>query len=142
MEDQPDTLPQYAIDLSWYQTNGISFEHQARSRLCPRCRERLRLEPNLDPLSTIVECCGNDPDFITSYTSLAEALFRLFLARGNQPAVADQLEEELRTRLGYSHGYRDISAATIQRLLEHVTSYGFGRIDQATPWSQEQLADL
>lgn len=136
MEDQPDSLPQYAIDLSWYQTNGVSFEQQARSRLCPRCRERLRLEPDLDPLLTIAQCCGDDPEFIIPYTPIAEALFRVFLARGNQPATAAELEVELRARLGYSHGHRDVSAATIQRLLEHTTSYGFGRIEEAASVDQ------
>lgn len=129
MEDQEVAQPQYAIDLHWYQAKGLSLDQLVSTCLCPQCQERYRLESGFDPWAAIAECCGNDPSFITPFTPTAEALFRLFLAEGNQPMTPAQLEEELKARLGYSRGYRDTSAATIQRLLENTTSYGFRRFD-------------
>lgn len=137
MENQEVAPSRYAIDLQWYQIMGLSFERLVQSRLCAGCLERSRLEPDFAPVKAIAECCGDDPDFITPYTPTAEAIFRLFLLNSNQPMTVAQMEEYLKGRLGYNRGYRDLSAATIQRLLDSGTSYGFSRVDEASSLSQD-----
>ncbi len=136
MENQEVTLPRYAIDVQWYQIVGLSFERVIQSRLCAGCLERSRLEPDFAPIKAIAECCGDDPDFITPYTPTAEAMFRLLLLNSNQPMTVAQIEEDLKGRLGYNQGYRDVSTTTIQRLLDSGTSYGFRQIDEALSLNQ------
>ncbi len=43
----------------------------------------------------LITHCALQPDFITEYTSLVEAVFRTFLANGNTPLSAVQLSERI-----------------------------------------------
>ena len=40
----------------------------------------------------LIEHCAKQPDFITPYTSMVEAIFRTFLANGNAPLTPKELE--------------------------------------------------
>ena len=87
------------IDLDWYQQNNRSFFTLAHSRLCSKCRERLKGEISpAELLSTIKDCCSNAPEFITRRLPILESAFRLFLANGNQPLDLEELGKQLSER--------------------------------------------
>jgi hypothetical protein len=44
---------------------------------------------------TLISHCAKQEQFITEHTTLTEALFRTFLANGNQPLSPDELAELL-----------------------------------------------
>ena len=122
--DQPK--PRWFIDLDWYQQNNCSFSTLAQGRLCAKCSQQLSAEGKeisaAELLSTIKECCGNEPEFITGQLPILESVFRLFLANGNQPLDLEELGKQLSERRG-GDTYRT-SPEIISRLLKNEQYYG------------------
>jgi len=122
--DQPK--PRWFIDLDWYQQNNHSFTILAQDCLCAKCNKQLSAEEKetsaAELLSTIKECCGNDPGFITGQLPILESVFRLFLANGNQPLDLEELGKQLSERRG-GDTYRT-SPEILSRLLKNEQYYG------------------
>ena len=118
------------IDLDWYQLNNRSFFTLARECLCPKCRERLKVEEGeiaaAELLTAIKDCCSKEPDFITGQLSISESIFRHFLANGNQPLELEELGKQLSERRG-GDPYRT-SVEVLSRLLERDQYYGLRQI--------------
>ena len=118
--------PRWFIELDWYQPNNRSFFTLARACLCPKCRERLKVEEGeisaADLLSNIRDCCSNAPDFVTGELPILESIFRLFLANGNQPLDLEELGQQLGERRG-GDTYRT-SIEVLSRLLKSDQFYG------------------
>ena len=114
------------IDLDWYQTSGRSFFVLAQERLCPKCRQQLKVEegevPAAELLAAIGDCCSKEPGFITGELPVLESIFRLFLANGNQSLDLEELGKQLSERRGRDP-YRT-SAEVLPRLLESDRYYG------------------
>ncbi len=112
--------PYYQIDRSWFEENNLSFDDVVRARMCDACRARAgaeveerapvfdkasgRMKYELrqttygsDPLKVIHEHCGRARNYINRDMPTLEAIFRIYLANGNQPLrlahVRDQLAE-------------------------------------------------
>ena len=126
--DQPK--PRWFIDLDWYQQNNHSFTTLAQDCLCAKCSKQLSAEGKevsaVELLSTIKECCGNDPEFITGQLPILESVFRLFLANGNQPLDLEELGKQLSERRG-GDTYRT-SAEILSRLLKNEQYYGLRQV--------------
>ncbi len=124
--------PRWFIDLDWYQWNKRSFFALARGRLCPECRERLKMgEAEIsaaDLLSTVRDCCSKTPGFITRELPILESVFRLFLANGNQPLDIEELGEQLSEWRG-GDTYCT-SAEILSRLLNSDEHYGLRQVAQ------------
>ena len=118
------------IDLDWYQLNNRSFFTLARECLCPKCRERLKVEEAeiaaAELLTAIKDCCSKEPDFITGQLSILESIFRHFLANGNQPLELEELGKQLSERRG-GDPYRT-SVEVLSRLLERDQYYGLRQV--------------
>ena len=116
--------PRWFIDLDWYRQNNRSFLALAQGCLCPECGERLK-EGEIsaaDLVTTIKDCCSKTPDFITGKVPILEAIFRLFLANGNQPLDLEEMGRQLSDwRGGETSG---TSAQVLSRLLERDQYYG------------------
>jgi len=115
----------YFIASAWLEENNRSFITIAWYCLCPACSKRLESELEaVTPdslLGTIKDCCSKAPNFIASKLPILEAIFRLFLANGNQPLSV----REIATRLGaYRVGLPPLSHRTLSRLLEKDNHYG------------------
>jgi len=126
-EISPDQVRQgWFIDLDWYQRNIRSFFTLAGNCLCPKCRQRLRVEereiPAAELLAAVKDCCSKEPGFITAELPILESVFRLFLANGNQPIDLDELGKQLSERRG-GETYRT-SAEILSRLLKNDQYYG------------------
>lgn len=118
------------IDLDWYQPNNRSFFTLAWNCLCPRCRQRLKVEEGeiaaVDLLTAIKDCCSEQPGFITSELPILESIFRLFLANGNQPLDLGDLGKQLSERHG-GDPYRT-SVEVLSRLLKNEQYYGLRQV--------------
>ncbi len=148
MEEQK---PRYFIDERWYTEHNKSFRAVALTRLCPSCRKKIGTEtqervPTVDargrvvfemrsvpfasnPLPVIRSDCSKQRDYITPETPVAEAIFRIFLANGNQPTDVDGIREQLSNYIALSsrpHGY---SAELIKSIIEHDQVYGLRRFE-------------
>lgn len=143
--------PRYYIDEKWYTEHNKSFRATALTRLCQACRRKLGTEvqervPTVDsrgrvvfemrsvpfasnPLSVIRSDCSKQREYITPETPLAEAIFRVFLANGNQPTDVESLREQLGSYISLAsrpHGY---SPELIRAILENDQTYGFRRFE-------------
>jgi hypothetical protein len=119
-EEEADESPRFHIDTTWFDENALSFQDIVQARMCDSCRERLGEEiedrqPVFDrttgrmsfevrqatygsnPMKAIRECCSRKKNFIQPDMATLEAIFRVYLANGNQPMplshVRDQLQE-------------------------------------------------
>lgn len=110
--------PRYFIDTTWFDENGLSFQDMGQDRMCDACRAQIgsetedrvtTIDPKTkkvtfeftkvpfgqDPLKAIHECCAKKRDFITPEMPTLEAVFRIFLANGNQPMPLEHVREQL-----------------------------------------------
>ncbi len=141
----------YFVDQQWYDEHGLVFTNVAQGRLCASCTAKLgtfveERHPVIDPktkrvtfefrkvsyaanpLPVIRDCCSRGRDYITSETPLLEAIFRVFLANGNQPMPLSTVREHLLTYLPEMAALRsDFPETLLRRLIEGDTRYGLRR---------------
>jgi hypothetical protein len=138
----------YFIDQQWYDDRGLSFSAVAQSRLCYSCSGKLGtfteerypvIDPKTkrvtfefrkvpyaaNPLPIIRDCCSRSRDYVTPETPLLEAIFRVFLANGNQPMTPSTIREHLLTFLPEMAALRsDYPVELIERLIQNDRMYG------------------
>lgn len=118
----------WSIDFEWYKQNNRSFPVLARNYLCSRCLKQ-KWGPEIPVariLSTIKDCCSSDPNFVTHKLPIMDAVFRIFLANGNQAITVDELRKELVERLR-GDTYRT-SPEILLRLLRNDNHYGIREV--------------
>jgi hypothetical protein len=147
MMQEEEDRPRYFVDDTWYDEHSRSFRTMALERLCESCKHKLGTEtqervPTIDtrtgrvvfelrsvpfaqnPLSVIRGCCSKRRDFVIGDTPLAEAIFRVMLASGNQPMESDRLREELANYVGIGDRPQAITSSLIERVIQHDDYYG------------------
>jgi hypothetical protein len=109
---KPTIDTKYHIDFDWWEEKGRNFRLHLQSHLCPECQARYKDFQEADLVDWIDEdtaevtqvdglwhslrtCCSLKPDYIDEHTALTTAVFRVFLANGNVPMSALELEERL-----------------------------------------------
>ncbi len=119
---EPAPRTQYHIDERWYQEHDLSFTEIVLSRMCAECQRRAAAGEETEerqtvydpktrratievrrvpfaarPLRRIRECCSAKKGYIAPDMPILEAVFRIYLANGNQPmplaSVRDQLAD-------------------------------------------------
>ncbi len=138
----------YFVDPQWYEQRGLVFNVVAQGRLCSSCSAKLgtfveerypvidpktkrvtfeyrRVPYASNPLPIIRDCCSRARDYITSETPLMEAIFRVFLANGNQPMTTTTVREHLLTYLPEMAALRsDYRVELLERLIKADRAYG------------------
>ncbi len=138
----------YQIDPSWFAENQLSFEDVVRARMCDSCQGRVGSEVesrvpvfdkatgrmNLethsgiygsDPLQVIRDHCGRAKNYIHRDMPTLEAIFRIFLANGNQPMTLEQVREQLAEWCpGGGCQWLLLPIETVERLVQNDTYYG------------------
>ena len=117
-EEQP-AIPYY-IDQEWYEANGLSFQEIVQGRMCEPCQARAaageeteeryteydpktkRAFPKVrrvpfasNPIKRIREECSTKKGYISPDMPTLEAVFRIYLANGNQPMPLSHVREQL-----------------------------------------------
>ncbi len=127
---RPTVDTKFHIDVTWWQENNRDMRVYVREALCDECREAYKDYPDIgeidaiDPqtgevsredglMHVLRTCCSLKPDYITPTTPVVGAIFRTFLANGNQPLSVNELYELLDRR----------PPATILRMLTAGTVY-------------------
>ena len=124
-EPQP---ARYAISEDVAAQLRRSLATVAYSRQCYMCRQGLDMEEAItadwrDFMENISEHCSNEADFLLPDTPLKEAVFRFLLARGNKPATAEEISDELSRKWIATQFPRDTSPVVIKRLLDGARHY-------------------
>ncbi|MGI5836487.1 MAG: hypothetical protein ACOX87_08365 [Chloroflexota bacterium] len=138
----------FFIDPQWYDEQGLVFNIVAQARLCASCSTKLgsfvderypvidpktkrvtfeyrRVPYAANPLPIIRDCCSRARDYITPDTPLMEAIFRVFLANGNQPMTVSTIREHLLTYLPEMAALRsDFPPQLLEKLIRGDKSYG------------------
>ena len=109
---KPTLDTRFHIDYEWWQRAERELGVYLQSHLCEHHREVFEGYDGeqeidwIDPVTAEVTRvngvqhalrvhCSQQPDYITEHTSLVDAVFRVFLANGNQPLAASELAEAI-----------------------------------------------
>jgi len=111
---RPTVDTKFHIDMRWWEANDLNIRVYMREALCDDCRndfenadsgeidwvdgqtgEVTRVDGLVHALRT---CCSMKPSYITPSTPIVDAVFRTFLANGNQPLSVRELYELLDRR--------------------------------------------
>jgi hypothetical protein len=101
-----DTL--FHIDQTWWERRGLQIRVELQAHLCQEHQavfselfdaeeidwvdEKTGEVTKVDGLQHVLQVhCSKQPDYITDDLSLVDAIFRVFLANGNQPMTSKEL---------------------------------------------------
>ncbi len=127
---KPTIDTKFRIDFDWWKEKEENFRIYLWSHLCPDCQEVYGSHRDteeidwIDPETAEVTrvdalwhslqtCCSTKPDYITEYTPIMDAIFRLFLANGNAPLSPLAIYELIGRQ----------SPSTILRMLTHGSTH-------------------
>ncbi|NLG26633.1 MAG: hypothetical protein GX557_01900 [Chloroflexi bacterium] len=127
---RPTVDTKFHIDTTWWTENHRDMRVYVREALCDECRDAYKSYENVGEIDAIDDvtgevrrvdglmhtlrtCCSLKPDYISPNTTVIDAIFRTFLANGNQPLSVNELYALLDRR----------PPATILRLLTAGTVY-------------------
>jgi len=109
---KPGLQTPFHIDFNWWAKNDRDWRVYLRSNLCREHQiafEQVDIEDKIDWVdpetaevqrvdglqNILITHCAKQPGFITEYSTLVDASFRLFLANGNTPMSVMELGERL-----------------------------------------------
>jgi hypothetical protein len=109
---RPTIDSKFHISFDWWEQEGRNFRVHLLSHLCPECQERYRSYQEADLVDwidadsaevtqvdglwhSLRTCCSLKPDYANERTPLTTAVFRTFLANGNEPLTPVELQERL-----------------------------------------------
>jgi hypothetical protein len=110
---KPTVDTKFHIDAEWWEEEGHNFRVHLLSHLCSECQERYKNYQEAELIDWIDAetgevsqvdglwhslriCCSLKPDYVDELTPLTTAVFRTFLANGNEPLTPMELQERLR----------------------------------------------
>ena len=147
-EEQAEQATAYYIDTIWFDENNFAFEDFAQSRMCESCAGRVgeeieerhtvmdkktgrasfefhKVRYGANPARVIRECCSKKKDYILPDMPTLEAIFRIYLANGNQPMPLDHVREQLADWCpGGGCQWLLLPMETLERLVQHDNHYG------------------
>jgi hypothetical protein len=100
----------FHIDYGWWKKQGIQISAEIRTHLCLEHQEVYSTHfdteqidwidkktgevTKVDGLQRVLQMhCSQQPDYINESLSLVDAVFRVFLANGNEPLTAEELSQ-------------------------------------------------
>ena len=112
---KPTNKTKFHVDFDWWERESREFRVYLTSHLCPEHQAafadfsadnvividavdaetaEVRKEDGVQHI--LRTHCSRQPEFITSHTSLVDAVFRVFIANGNQPLSPDELADRIK----------------------------------------------
>jgi hypothetical protein len=109
---KPTLQTPFHIDFEWWKQNDNNWRVHLFDCLCEQHQHDLESTDShqtidwVDPESGEIICmdrlqhilmthCAHQPQFITSYSTLVDAVFRVFLSNGNLPATPLELSSQI-----------------------------------------------
>ena len=109
---KPTVNTKFHIDFDWWEEEGRNFRVHLLSHLCDECQGRYADYQDVELIDwvdaetaevtrvdglwhSLRVCCSSKPDYVSELTPLATAVFRTFLANGNEPLSSVQLQARL-----------------------------------------------
>jgi len=112
---KPTVQTRFHIDFEWWSQNDNDWRVFLRNLLCAEHRQayaNFQEEDYVDWVDVetaevqrvdglqhvLITHCAKEPGFITEHTTMVDAIFRWFLANGNDPLTPNELGEKLNRR--------------------------------------------
>ena len=109
---RPTLDTKFHIDFDWWEEEGRNFRVHLLSHLCTECQARFENYQEAELVDWIDAdtaevtqvdglwhsqrtCCSQKPDYTDELTPLTTAIFRIFLANGNESLTPVELHEQL-----------------------------------------------
>jgi hypothetical protein len=109
---KPTIQTRFHIDFAWWGEKDRDWRVYLQSLLCPEHQAAFAELPDdhlvdfVDPVTAevqridglqhvLISHCAKEPDFITTHTTMVDAVFRTFLANGNTPMSPSELAVQL-----------------------------------------------
>ncbi len=109
---KPTLNTRFHVDFSWWSQSDRDWRVYLQSLLCPDHQQAFIdfqdedmvdwVDPETGEVQRVnglqhilIQHCAKQPGFITERTALVDALFRLFLANGNEPMTSQELAQQL-----------------------------------------------
>lgn len=109
---KPTAQTKFHIDFDWWDRESSAFRVYLMSHLCAEHRAAFVPEApvelldwvdtesgevrRIDSLQYILGAhCAQQPEFLTPHIPLVDAVFRVFIANGNQPLTPDELADKI-----------------------------------------------
>lgn len=155
-EDETEAATLYHIDASWFEENNFSFDTFTQARMCDACLARLdeeveerytamdkksgrvryefrKVAYGANPAKVIRDCCSKKKDYIQPDMPTLEAVFRVYLANGNQPMALEHVREQLREWCpGGGCQWLLLAPERFERLVQNDRYYGIRPHELAT----------
>lgn len=129
LSPQNGNSPQYYISFERLTQLGRSPIYVLASRRGPSAPSRVKPDNELDNPAELVEEIAEysvkEPDYIRSGMPLQEIVFRILLARRNEPTPLRDLHYELTERWSTPMRPINITEEGLERILDGDTFYGF-----------------
>jgi len=92
------------------------------NHLCSSCQEQKKKSTvtGKDLISTIVQHCSKEHDYIDARTPVSEAVIKIILTTRNRGLSTEQIANELKSRWAMTAFPRPISAKIISRLIGNI----------------------
>ena len=133
---KPTLKTKFHIDYDWWERESREFRVYLASHLCPEHQATFagytgEVVDAVDPETAEIHAedgiqhtlrthCSQTEEFITPHTSLVDAVFRVFLANGNQPLSPEELTERIKRPGQASTILRTLSGARVYKGLRPV----------------------
>ncbi len=128
MDEDKQVERRYKLDVENTHGSSASLSALVAARKCylhrPTGNEYSALD--MAPAEHIREvqgCCADAADYLLPDTPIKDAVFRVFIARGNKPLTAQDISDDLSERWTASAYPRDLSAGVIERILDSASNY-------------------
>jgi hypothetical protein len=109
---RPTVDTEFQIDFDWWEEKGRNFRVHLLSHLCSECQDKFSDYQEAELIDWIDDdtgevtrvdglwhslrtCCSAKPDYIDEHTPLTTAVFRVFLANGNESLSPAELQVRL-----------------------------------------------
>ena len=128
MDEEKDTERRYKLDVENIHGSSASLSALIAARKCymhrPTGNEHAALDVSpAEHMREVRGCCADAPDYLLADTPLKDAVFRVFVARGNKPLTARDISDDLGQRWAGSAYPRDLSARAIEKVLDSASNY-------------------
>ena len=129
----------YYVSIDAEEGSSVSLLISDRRNYLTQQHDTIEEAATADPELLIDQIAGQseEADYLLPDTPLKEAVFRVILARRNEPMSADEISAELRRRWTMSAYPRNLSPSVVERLLQNMESYSIGSILPPEPEAEE-----
>lgn len=129
---QAEESPRYQVSFDRLAQLKRSAVLLIAARRPPSCPSRGKPDHELsDPqklISEIADYCGDEEGFIRSELPVQEMIFRVLLARSNEPTALRDLHHEVTERWSTPIRPINLTEKGLARILDADTYYGFSKI--------------